>query len=156
MKLTAHLPIVPPTLAYVSFVWSPFKENQIERIQRRAAWFILSRYNRTDSVTVMLTKLNLAMLSEWRAVARLKFLHLFYTKLFNLKTECYTQKSLSRLLRHSSTNQIIPMTASTDILKYSFFPSTIEAWNSLPLEITQLNSTGSFEREVSSCIIGAR
>lgn len=159
LKLTAYLTLVRPMLEYASVVWSPFKKNEIdklERIQRRAARFILSKYSRKDSVTAMLTQLNLPTLSDRRAIARLKFLHLFYTKSFNIKTERYIQKRSSRPVRRSSPDQIMPMTARTDIFKYSFFPHTIEAWNRLPPEITQLNSVGAFERAVSSCIAGAQ
>lgn len=159
VKLTAYLTLVRPMLEYASVVWSPFKKNQIdkiERIQRRAARFILSKYKRQDSVTAMLIQLNLPTLSERREIARLKFIHLFYTKYFNLNTERYIQKRSSRPVRHSSPHQIMPITARTDIFKYSFFPCTIEAWNKLPREITQLVSTNQFENAVSSYILAGR
>lgn len=50
----------------------------------------------------------------------------------------------------------MPITARTDIFKYSFSPCTIEAWNKLPREITQLDSTNQFGKAVSSYIITGR
>lgn len=66
-KLTAYLYLVRPALEYASVVWDPCETgliNMLERVQRRAARFILSRYSRTHSVTEMLQLLNLPSLAE--------------------------------------------------------------------------------------------
>lgn len=84
VKLTAYLTYVRPTLEYICIIWDPYQSGliqRLERVQRRAARFILSRYSRADSVSEMLSSLNLPTLAERRRIARLKF---FLT--FSLKT----------------------------------------------------------------------
>lgn len=66
-KLTAYLTLVRPTLEYASIIWDPYRKYQIdkiEKIQRRAARLILSRFRSTDSVSDMLSHLNLPSLSD--------------------------------------------------------------------------------------------
>ena len=52
---------VRPILEYAAVVWAPHTKCDIDRleaVQRRAARFVTSDYNRTSSVTVMLDNLN--------------------------------------------------------------------------------------------------
>lgn len=77
VKLLAYLTYIRPTLEYASVIWDPFQSgliNRIEKIQRKSARFILSRYYRTDSVSEMLRLLDLPPLAQRRKLARLKFL----------------------------------------------------------------------------------
>ena len=57
VKATAYLTIVRPVLEYAASVWDPYQQNDIlslEKVQRRAARWALSGYNRLSSVTDML------------------------------------------------------------------------------------------------------
>ena len=56
-KESAYLSLVWPTLEYASAVWDPYQSvysTNIEKIQRRAARWVLNGYSRYSSVTSML------------------------------------------------------------------------------------------------------
>lgn len=124
-KLAAYLTLVRPVLEYASVVWDSFRNYQIdriERIQRRAARFILSKYRTTDSVTDMLKQLNLQRLEQRRKIARLKCIYSMHRNLFNFDVQQYIKPRSSRSLRSSHPDQITPIMARIDVFKYSFFP----------------------------------
>lgn len=151
-KLTAYLTLVRPTLEYASVVWDPFKNNLIERIekiQRRAARFILSKYRSTDSVTEMINKLNLPLLTQRRRIARLKILYLIHRNWFNFNAQKYIKQRVSRTVRSSHQEHILPIPARIDVHKYSFFPRTIEEWNSLPHELLTVDNVSKFETGIT-------
>ena len=57
---TANKALVRPALEYCSTVWDPYAAkniNIVEMVQRRAARWVLNRFNRKDSVTAMLSTL---------------------------------------------------------------------------------------------------
>jgi len=59
-KRTAYLTLVRPILEYAAPVWDPFYNvdtYMLEKVQRRAARWILSEYSRTSSVTTLLSTL---------------------------------------------------------------------------------------------------
>lgn len=145
-KLTAYTTTVCPLLEYACIVWDPsktYESEKIEKIQRRAARFILSNYRSSDSVTAMLNKLNLPPLTTRRRVARLKFLYLMHRN-----TEQYLKPRLSRTLRSSHPNQLMPIMTRLNTFKHSFLPNTIEDWNNLPPEITKSDSLAHFEKSL--------
>ena len=61
-------------LEYASCVWDPYTQtniDQLEMVQRRSARFALNRWDRTDSVTQMLSELEWCPLQERRKTSRL-------------------------------------------------------------------------------------
>ena len=69
---------VRPILEYAAVLWAPHTGCDIERleaVQRWAARFVMSDYNCTSSVTVMLQELNWDTLSSRRQTSRLCLLH---------------------------------------------------------------------------------
>ena len=60
LKATAYKAYVRPILEYACSVWDPYTETNIkklESVQRRAARFVLNRYQNTASVTEMIEQL---------------------------------------------------------------------------------------------------
>ena len=84
IKADAYLMYVRPILEYAAVVWVPHTKcdiNRLEAVQRRAARFVTSDYNRTSSVTVMLDNLNWSTLISRRQTSRLCLL---YKIIYNL------------------------------------------------------------------------
>jgi len=78
IKENAYLTIVRPTLEYAACVWDPHQEYliyDIEKIQHRAARWVLSDYSYYSSVTDMLKRLKWPTLQERRHVNRLSQFH---------------------------------------------------------------------------------
>ena len=57
------------------------------------------------------------------------------------------------LYRSSGERQIAAISSRSNQHFHSFFPSAINAWNSLPSEVQTLSNNTSFKRAVKSLII---
>ena len=77
--------MVKPQLEYASDVWGPHCVGDImelEKVQRRAARWVLNDYGRFGSVSSMLNQLSLPTLRSRRKLSRLHTLHkVFYHQL---------------------------------------------------------------------------
>ena len=100
VKASAYLTLVRPSMEYAAAVWDPYHHNdilQLEKVQRRAARWVLNDYNRYSSVTAMLQQLSWQSLESRR-------------KIFRLQT-------LFKIIHHDYALQIpyyyLPMTRST-------------------------------------------
>ena len=96
LKQTAYFSLIHSFMDYGATVWDPYQKynsDKIERVQRRAARFIKSRYLRYSSVSDMLDVLGWTPLSQRR-------LDLFCcTKLLTVWHNCPSKASLSRCIR---------------------------------------------------------
>ena len=152
VKSTAYLSLVRPILEYSSPVWDPYlltDIQSIEKVQRRAARWVSSDYNRFSSVTFMLNELQWPTLSNHRKFARLST---FYKIIHHLSMPPLPHYFLpiNRLTRHhhSLHYNIIPPSVRTNSYKYSFFPRTINEWNNLPTNVIESNSLLCFQRHI--------
>ena len=74
VKESAYLTMVRPQLEYASDVWDPHQVGDImklEKVQRRAARWVLNNYSRFGSVTLMLDQLSWPTLQTRRKLSRL-------------------------------------------------------------------------------------
>ena len=81
IKADAYSLYVKPILEYAAVVWAPHTRcdiDKLETVQRRAARFVMSDYNRTSSVTAMLHNLNWNTLYSRRRTSRLFFLYFYF------------------------------------------------------------------------------
>ena len=80
IKADAYSLYVKPILEYAAVVWASHTRcniDKLEIVQRRAARFVMSDYNRTSSVTAMLHDLNWNTLYSRRRTSRLCLLYKF-------------------------------------------------------------------------------
>ena len=78
LKRLAYITLVRSGMEYASPVWDPSTtkdQDALERVQRRAARWITSSYDRTTSVTKLLRQLNLEPLDKRRRIYRLTFVY---------------------------------------------------------------------------------
>ena len=145
IKADAYLMYVRPILEYAVVVWAPYTKCDIDRleaVQRRAARFVTSDYNRTSSVTVMLDNLNWSTLISRRQTSRLCLLYKIIHNLVDVTLPNYITPA-TRFTRGHDQKFILPQTR-IDAYKFNFFPDSIRLWNSLPLETVHAHTIDSF------------
>ena len=78
VKESAYLTMVRPQLEYASAVWDPYHIgdiSELEKVQRRAARWVLNDYGRFSSVSLMLDQLKWPTLQVRWKLSRLQILH---------------------------------------------------------------------------------
>ena len=151
VKETVYTSLVRPLLEYASCVWDPSGEglkHEIERVQRRAARFVLDDYARTSSVDAMLSKIGWDTLEIRRKVSRLCFLFKLYHGDCKLDCNdiilepCYKGRSDHRKKIRRIQSRLLPYHTS-------FFPRTIREWNMLPADMLEAVSAQGFRKMLS-------
>lgn len=135
-KLLLFKSLIRPIVDYASVVWNPYKQceiNRLEAIQKKAVRFICHRYDRDFSPSSTLSSLNLTSLSSRRRIESLKFLHSIVTSSVKLSNDKdYINFAPQSTTRSYHNLNLTPYYARTNMFKFSFFPRSIEDWNSLP------------------------
>ena len=139
VKSTAYLIFVRPIMEYTACVWDPYQKyltDNIEKIQRRAARWVLSDYRQQSSVTDMLHLYNNvdtlqgfhSSIKSCTTTLLLSTYHLtFYRHHIQLDNYICIDSSSHRFPPPCSYHQ-------------SFFPKTIKQWNSLTNDQININS----------------
>lgn len=137
LKTTAYLTCVRPILEYACAVWDPAQKtliDKLEKIQNRAARFVLGRYGRKESCTEMKKMLNWEPLSVRREKLRLKFLYSIVKNKTGINSETYLKEPYYVSSRNDHSLKIREYRARTCMFANSFFVRTIAQWNRLSEE----------------------
>ena len=157
LKSIAYKSLVRPTVEYASTVWDPYTKHnrdRLEMVQRRAARYVLHRYERTASVKEMLEQLDWETLELRRRKARLTMLYKMHYNLVEIDHQKYLEPA-GRSSRHMHMHKFsykVP-TSKTNYHLFSFFPNTIRDWNSLPLNVVEAQSVNSFRAKLFDVLI---
>ena len=148
----AYKAFVRPILEYSSSVWDPYQQKDIdllERVQRRAARFVLRRYRNTSSVSAMIKDLGWPSLQQRRQTARL-------TMLYKLINDHVSMSSMKTKLipppprqRRTHTEQLEQIYCRTNYRQAGFLPRTIREWNALPQKAVEARTVDTFVSLVS-------
>ena len=151
IKQQAYTTLVRPHLEYASAVWDPYRQhhiNSIEMVQRRAARFVTSNYQREPgTVTTILQDLGWPTLETHRKAARLILLFKILHGEAAVTIPEYIQRPTVST-RQYHPNRFSRVSTSTDAYKYSFIPRTIADWSQLPQSVIQTSTTGAFRTQV--------
>jgi hypothetical protein len=135
IKEKVYFALVRSKLEYAATAWDPFRLVQIdklERVQRRAARFVMNEYDTTYSVSEMLNKLNWDSLSARRQFARLKNFYLVYNEIGGWVDLFEYLKPPGRVGRSNHPFFTRTVGPKSDCGKYSFMTRTANEWNNLP------------------------
>ena len=141
----AYKTLVRPTVEYAASVWSPHQQElkySVERVQRRAARFVTRRYDTTESVTAMLRDLSWETLEQRRLKSRVTMGYRIIHNLVMIPADQLTPSTVNTRGHNMKYNQL---TTRTNYYKYSFFPSLIPLWNSLPEHVASSGSLDIFK-----------
>ena len=143
VKSTAYLTLVCPIMEYAATVWDPHQQyliDNIEKIQRRAARWVLFDYRQQSSVTNMLNQLHWPTLQLRRCVSRFSQIHkIVYHHNTAINMPSYYIPT-SYPTRQLHTYRYIIPSISTTSYQQSFFPKSIKQWNNLPSDCIGIRS----------------
>ena len=134
IKERAYLGLIRPQLEYCASVWDPHTaaaNYALERIQRRAARWVLNRHHNTSSVSAMLDRLQWKTLQRRREECRLVAMYKMVNGLAAVDINTYLTP-VQRKSRHTHQYGYIQLPARSEGYRQSYFPRTVVSWNSLP------------------------
>ena len=152
IKASAYKALVRPHLEYCSSVWDPPTKklsNQVEMVQRRSARWVNSNYRtgpNTTGPSKMIKDLEWPPLETRRQNARLCLMYKMANNLVNS-----TYRSLLTPYPYSTKNMPSHAFVPLDLIptkqyfSSSYFPRTVQEWNSLPTSTAQAPSLEAFK-----------
>ena len=149
-KDIAYRTLIRPGLEFASAAWDPYQANhieQLEKVQRRAARFVMNRHSRQDSVTDMMTELGWRTLQERRIASRLSMLYKSINGLAVCDLPRDVRMSAGRTRASHALQFTIP-SSHTDTYKFSYYPRTLRTWNLLPSHIVAAVSVDIFKAAI--------
>ena len=122
--------------------------HKLEMVQRRAARYCTNRYHNTSSVTEMLQDLQWETLESRRTKIQLTMFFQIVNDLVDIPAEEYLSPASTRT-RALHSKKLRQYSINSETFKYSFFPRTIPAWNSLPATIAEAPDLVHFKQGLS-------
>ena len=103
---------------------------KLESVQRCAAHFVMNNYFQSSSVSNMLSYLHWKAIESHFKHLRLQMLHKIVYNYIDVSLPSYVTHR-SKHTRNAAT-KFVEIGSTVDAYKFSFFPSTICLWNTLP------------------------
>ena len=132
--------LVRPLMEFGCPIWNPYRVGQaqdLEMVQRRAARFVMGRYQRDESVAQMIQSLQWHTLRSRRENLSMGLFEKF-ALLGNTNLVKGILKRNHRGGRKCHTNPLVELHAHSDPYYWSFFLHAIRRWNSLPKDSLKL------------------
>jgi ribonucleases P/MRP protein subunit RPP40 len=135
-KESLYFSLVRSLLEYACIVWDPFGAEltlSLEKVQRRAARFVLNRFGRVDSVSTMIETLGWHPLELRRKICRLVAFHHAYSGAGGW-VDLHANIIPARFVGRGHQHQVFLPFIRTNACLQSFLPRTSREWNALPIE----------------------
>ena len=160
LKKLAYISMVRSSMEYASIIWEPFRDNHVgalEAVQRKAAKWVKSDYERESSVTQMLNSLNLDTLQERRRISRLAFLYKILKEPshddsvavqpsdLDIFTKSRPQRTIEGQPPKTNPKLDYSYIATSDELLEHFVARTVGDWNQLLLSQTSADTVSTFK-----------
>ena len=140
VKEKLYLTLVRPHLEYAAASWDPYtKKNidSIERVQKRAARFVVNTYGKDTSISTILKELKWTPLQARRKCHRLTSLYKILNGHLDINHGNLIKSKPARIRRGHSL-QFQQQRTNSDAFANSFFIRTVSDWNRLlPATVTQ-------------------
>ena len=114
----------------------------------RAARFTMSDYSRFSSVSSMKSQLNWDLLQSQREKAKATMMYKIHHHLIDIQAPTLLIPLVTITRGHNLRYQQIR--CRLDLYKYSFFPSSVQLWNGLPVAVAEATSLDAFKHGLSS------
>ena len=158
-KETAYKALIRPNLEYAASVWDPHTQADIktlEKVQRRAACWVTSRYRQTCCVDSILTDLDWPTLQNRRKKIMTGIILQIsqrpdHHQLQSPTNSIQQQTQFEKKKNNNSSSYDNPR-SRTQYRQMSFFLQTIPEWNALPEKMTEAESLDIFKSRLAPLI----
>ena len=150
-KENAYKTLARPHIEYAAPIWHPYHDThiaQVETVQRTAARWTCRRWRNASSVGDMLDELQWPSLEARREQSSLTVFYKIHSGTVALDKDKYMYLITAPNIRRTRTSHEFQFTrdlAYSDALKNSFFPRTIQVWNSLPSSVVSSKTPEEFK-----------
>ena len=145
-RLKCYKIFIRPTVEYASTVWDPVGNesltSKIEMVQRKSLRWVFNSWKQDTSPSALRISSNLKTLSERRNNARLKMLHEF---LYSTKE---VDNNIMPVRQRCENVKFKPILGRVKTYSCSFFPKTVEVWNQLPTDVTNIVDSQIFKKGI--------
>ncbi len=135
--------------------WNPFltkRIDQLEHVQRFALNVCFKQWNHNVSYHDLLQLAALPNLAAHRKYLNLCYFYKVVHNIFDFPNSPLTARTLNYPNRNGRTDLYVQPHANSNIFHYSYFPTTITSWNSLPPNVTAATTVSSFKTRLRNVI----